>query len=69
MTPREFDLKLDGFMEREAWVALLNRRAMKEKKISMDKLLGREKNVDQGNVVSIEEHKNLIHEMKNKFAK
>ena len=68
MTPREFSLKLDGFEEKEAWLALLYRRAMNEKKVSIDSLLNRNKQVD-GEVLSIDEHKRLQEEMKRKFAK
>ena len=51
MTPREFQLKLDGFQEREAWKAIINVSAKREKRPTINKLLNR------NNVVSIEEHK------------
>jgi Phage tail assembly chaperone protein, TAC len=70
MTPREFSLKLEGFMEREAYIAILHRRANNEKKVSMESLLGRSKaSTKPGNVISIDEHKNFISELEQRFAK
>lgn len=40
MTPRELELALDGCKQRDAWQALLFRRAMHEKQLTLEKLLG-----------------------------
>ncbi|MFD2704086.1 hypothetical protein [Salibacterium lacus] len=56
-------------MEKEAWTALLQRKAKTEKKVSLDSLLGREPEVDPDKVVSIKEHQDLMKEMEKKFAK
>jgi 23S rRNA-/tRNA-specific pseudouridylate synthase len=69
MTPKEFSLKLDGFMEREAYIAILHRKVMNEKKVSMDSLLGRNKKTSSKKVVSIQEHKNLIQELESRLAR
>ena len=57
MTPREFELKLNGFQEREAWKAILHGRVQREKRMTIDKLLNR-----NDNVVSMEEHKKRFDE-------
>lgn len=58
MTPREFELKLEGYQEREAWKAILHGRVQREKRMpTMAKLLNR-----GGNVVSMEEHKQRFKE-------
>lgn len=41
MTPREFQLKFEGWQEKEAWKVILNKRAMNEKKVTIDILLDR----------------------------
>ena len=66
MTPREFHNKQQGFFEKEAWAAILYRRAMNEKKVSVDKLLNRNAS-SKKKVVSLDEHRNMIHEMEKRF--
>lgn len=69
MTPRQFQNKLDGFYEKNAYLAILNRRAMNEKRVSMETLLGRNKKKTAEKVVSIDEHKNMIAEMEARMAR
>jgi acyl-ACP thioesterase len=69
MTPRQFYNKQQGFYEKNAYLAILNRKAMNEKRVSMDSLLGRNKQVSNKKVVSIDEHRNMIAELENRFKK
>lgn len=69
MTPRQFGNKQKGFYEKNAYLAILNRRAMNEKKVSMKSLLGQSASASNKKVVSIEEHRNLIAEIERKVAR
>lgn len=69
MTPRQFNNKQKGFYEKNAYLAILNRRAMNEKRVSMKSLLGHNTTSSNKKVVSIEEHRNLIAEIERKVSK
>lgn len=67
MTPREFSNKQAGFFEKEAYLAILHRKAMNDKKTSVDKLLGRNTQSNK-KVVSLQKHKDTIAELEKKFS-